>query len=310
MRSFADRAMAPWYILSAEYGLVQPEEWLSPYELALGDTSSEYRRAWGEWVAARLERLSGPLRGREVELHAGRAYIDPLRIPLEERGASLICPLEGLRYGERLRWYNSRVQPQDDEVSPAESVEDDAVRRLSDPDATQSPEKWLRTKDPDVKVPGLYSWWVDVRGASELTRGLGLRIRPGLIYAGQAGATRWPSGKRSTSTLWSRLKGMHLGKSARFSTFRLSLGAITAGSHSRQGIDEAALTAWMHKHLSLIAIPVPDAELLGQVERDVLALLDPPLNLQGMESTPIRRRLKELRKQHGVGTLGSTDPAP
>jgi hypothetical protein len=32
-------------------------------------------------------------------------------------------------------------------------------------------------------------------------------IEAGLIYAGLAGATRWPSGKRSTNTLWSRLQG-------------------------------------------------------------------------------------------------------
>ena len=38
-----------------------------------------------------------------------------------------------------------------------------------------------------------------------------------------------------------------------------------------------------------------DRDELGLLEKRVLAALDPPLNLQGMTSTPLRRRLKYLR---------------
>lgn len=43
---------------------------------------------------------------------------------------------------------------------------------------------------------GLYSWWVDREGAGDLARGLGDHLPAGRIYAGQAGATQWPSGSR------------------------------------------------------------------------------------------------------------------
>lgn len=47
MRQYAEASGAPWYVLSAEHGLVVPTDWLEPYELYLPDTSQEYRRAWG-----------------------------------------------------------------------------------------------------------------------------------------------------------------------------------------------------------------------------------------------------------------------
>ena len=53
----------------------------------------------------------------------------------------------------------------------------------------------------------------------------------------------------------------------------------------------------MYAHLRLIAVPYDDRDQLGRLERDVLAHLDPPLNLQGMATTPLRARLKELRRE-------------
>src|SRR3954451_2475018 len=41
---------------------------------------------------------------------------------------------------------------------------------------------------------GLYSWWVDESGASDLSSGLAQGVGAGRIYAGQTGATKWPSG--------------------------------------------------------------------------------------------------------------------
>jgi hypothetical protein len=159
-------------------------------------------------------------------------------------------------------------------------------------------------------VPGLYSWWVDPEGAVDLSTGLGLSLHPGLIYAGLAGATRWPSGRRSSNTLWSRISGMHLGGRHEFSTFRRTLGAILANARHEQEIDEARLTAWMHDHLKVIAVPFEDADTLGKLEGDVLSRLDPPLNLQGMTPTAIRRRLRELRRPHARARVKPSTTGP
>jgi len=66
-------------------------------------------------------------------------------------------------------------------------------------------------------------------------------VLAGLIYAGQAGATRWPSGKRSASTLWNRVVSMHLPGAAEFSTFRRTLAAILRSVLGLHGEDDPAI---------------------------------------------------------------------
>lgn len=169
------------------------------------------------------------------------------------------------------------------------------VAVLTDPDATLSVEELRRSERVTLDRPGMYSWWVDEDGARDLSVGLQHRISAGVIYAGEAGATRWPSGKQSTSTLWLRLIGMHLGSRAEFSTFRRTLAAILRTPIRLVGEDDARLDAWMGQHLRVAVWPAPDPDTLKEVEAAVLADLDPPLNIVGMPVNPLRTRLKELR---------------
>jgi hypothetical protein len=303
-RAYAERRGLPWFILSAEHGLVAPDEWLAPYERYLPDTPRSFREVWGSWVTERLELLAGELRGRTIEVHASDAYVQALRAPMAAKGALLVEPLAGLAMGARLAWYGPEGADETAVTSaPSESVShhqatQQFVDRLQDATGALTPADFLERGRDGQLVPGLYSWWVDEVGAADLSTGLGTTLDPGLIYAGLAGATRWPSGRRSTNTLWSRIAGMHLGSRHEFSTFRRTLGAILANSRRETTIDEAQLTQWMREHLKLIAVPWEDADTLGRLEDDVLRQLDPPLNLQGMAETPIRRRLTEIRRPH------------
>jgi uncharacterized HhH-GPD family protein len=122
-RDLAERGGQPWFVMSAEHGLVAPQEWLAPYDRYLGDTPESYRRVWGAWVVARLELLTGDLRGRTVEVHAGHTYVDAIRGPLRARGAGLVEPLAGLTMGQRLAWYGtSEPERADAEVSDNAAV--------------------------------------------------------------------------------------------------------------------------------------------------------------------------------------------
>lgn len=314
-RRYAEQAGRPWFILSAEHGLVRPDDWVAPYERYLPDTPTDYRAAWGEWVAARLGLLHGSLDGLRCEIHAGRTYVDAVADCLRRRGAEVVEPLRGLAQGGRLAWYDQAFEvhagrgaqtesdpstgstgsPDQGAGTPADL--DAWVRLLTDVDLAITPSELLASRRAELDQPGLYSWWVDVAGAEHLTAGLGQALRPGLIYAGLAGATRWPSGRASGNTLWTRLVGMHLGKKARFSTFRLTLGSILMEQRGWHGIEEAELTEWMHEHLRVLAVPQDDADTLGELERGVLRRLDPPLNLQGMPPSDIRVGLKRLRQK-------------
>ncbi|USI91689.1 DUF6884 domain-containing protein [Rhodococcus pyridinivorans] len=305
-RAYAEIAGVPWFILSAEYGLVAPDEWLAPYERYLPDTPAAYRAAWGQWVVERLDLLAGPLHGKVVELHAGSAYVNAVSAHLVAKGALVRTPLDGLSMGQRLAWYHSHASGLVVAADILSEPNPDAVRvdtgafvaALLDHARAMTPAEFLAAESTEWKSPGLYSWWVDAEGAADLAAGLGETIAPGLIYAGLAGATRWPSGKRSTNTLWSRIAGMHLGGRHEFSTFRRSLGSIIAHASDSATIDENELTVWMSRHLKVVAIASTDPDTLGRLEGEVLATIDPPLNLQGMAITPIRTRLKELRRNY------------
>ena len=155
-----------------------------------------------------------------------------------------------------------------------------------------------------IREAGLYSWWVDEAGASDIAEGLGVPITPGRIYAGQAGATRWPSGTLSTATLDGRIRSQHLGGNIYGSTFRLTLASCLATpleleSEGRKRLapgGEQLISSWIQQHLSVAVHPNSDRDALENLEHRVLGKLDPPLNLRGMDPSPIRVRLQECRR--------------
>ena len=294
-RAYAEHAGVPWFILSAQHGLVAPDDELEPYDLRLSATSRQYRREWGGDVVAALREALGSIDGLSIEIHAGSAYVDSIRDGLRSAGATVVEPLAGLALGPRLAWYGDRA------ITPAPQVPapdaDELVDRLRQADEAISPAEFLATGASLFRSPGLYSWWADADGAADLTVGLRHPIEPGLIYAGLAGATR-SGGRKSKNTLWGRIKTMHLGGRHEFSTFRLSLGSVLAESRGEEEIDEPGLTAWMHEHLRLIAVPVDDADTLGDVETEVLKQLDPPLNLDKVARNDLRIQLSALRRKY------------
>src|SRR5690348_12351368 len=62
-RVYAEVTGRRWYVISAKWGLVHPDDTIAPYDMELAEQSSSYRAAWGNWVAARLEQAEGPLLG-------------------------------------------------------------------------------------------------------------------------------------------------------------------------------------------------------------------------------------------------------
>lgn len=229
-RAYAQRAGVPWFILSAEHGLVEPDEVLSPYDLRLSETSTAYRRAWGTRTVKRLEEVAGALAGKRIEVHAGEAYVGPIRALLRTAGAEVTEPLRGLAFGQRMSWYlhanGLPLEPMVKRRDTADAAE--LLSGLQDEAQAVTPVQFLTTGGSESASPGLYSWWVDKDGALDLSRGLGHPILPGLIYAGLAGATRSRSKEASKNTLWGRIRSMHLGGRHEFSTFRLSLGSVLA----------------------------------------------------------------------------------
>ena len=100
-----EKTGCPWRILSAQYGLVHPEEEIRPYEKTLSTMRVEERRAWAECVLTGL----GPcLDGIDtVVFLAGQRYREYLEPALRERGLVVRVPMSGLGLGQQLAWLNA-----------------------------------------------------------------------------------------------------------------------------------------------------------------------------------------------------------
>jgi hypothetical protein len=200
------------------------------------------------------------------------------------------------------------AQPEGRPPQPPQWEERDAWTALDDLDAspTLMPASEWPAGVSGLDRPGLFAFWVSAAGAADLSRGLDLPLVAGRIYAGQAGATKWPSGRTSDDTLGHAIGQVHLGGKVRMSAFRWTLAAILFGQLELQGqgamlitpSSEQALSAWLRAHLSVAVHAHDDRDSLGGLERAVLERLDPPLNIEDrLPATMLRQRVHALRKR-------------
>lgn len=97
----------PWFILSAEYGLVSPDQVIAPYEKTLNTMPVASRRQWAKEVLVQLDEAV-PNLSRVVFL-AGKRYREFLEGHLGNHKVRVSVPMEGLRIGEQLRWLSQHT---------------------------------------------------------------------------------------------------------------------------------------------------------------------------------------------------------
>lgn len=263
-------------------------------------------------IAALIDRY-GTLDDITFEIHAGEAYRRAITPALTALGATVEAPLAGLAMGRQLSWYRTHARQRSSVTAVS------GRRRTATPDELHDALDALDTNPTliaaadddwpggraDLHHPGLYAWWADAPGAAMLAAGLVLPVAAGRIYAGQTGATKWPSGATGRMTLASRIAGNHLNGRITGSTFRLTLAAIltdqlhlTTTAPGRIALaSERALSDCMRLHLHVAVHPFHDPDPLANLEERVLAALDPPLNLTGRPATRLRARIIQLRRR-------------
>ena len=179
---------------------------------------------------------------------------------------------------------------------------DEITKLLSDGSSAMAPSRF----PPDTALaqrPGMYAWWGDEHACAVLGEEIGAQLPP-LLYVGQAGATRWPSGTRSRATLASRIGQQHIRGNARSSTFRLTisvlllkpLGLVPADGGKLDRRSNELVSTWIAEHLRIAIAPYDNRDTLADVEADVVSRLDPPLNLGHCLPSEARARLRKLRQ--------------
>jgi hypothetical protein len=107
-RAHVEATGSPWFILSAEFGLVDPDAVIAPYERTLNRMHVAERREWARRV---LEHLVPKLVAVErVVLFAGERYRELLLPALTASRVAVDLPLQGLGIGEQLRWFKLRQE--------------------------------------------------------------------------------------------------------------------------------------------------------------------------------------------------------
>ena len=207
------------------------------------------------------------------------------------------------------------ARPVDEAASPADDApqlpkweERDAWTALDDLDASPvllPASEWPAGVE-GLDRPGLFAFWVDEAGAADLARGLDQPFEAGRIWAGQAGATRWPSGRVNSDTLGERIARTHLQGRVRSSTVRLTLAGIlfvqldlvVQASALLQASAEQDLSDWMSAHLSIALHPHDDRNSLAGLEQAIVQRLDPPLNIDDyLPATSVRQSVIALRRR-------------
>jgi len=101
-KAYAEKNGDKWFILSAKYGLLEPDAPIAPYEETLNTKGKAARIEWAQRVLTQL--LPQVSSQDTITFLAGLKYREFLADPLAEHGTSISIPMEGLKIGEQLRW--------------------------------------------------------------------------------------------------------------------------------------------------------------------------------------------------------------
>lgn len=102
MRAVVEELGSPWFILSARHGLVQPDQQLDPYDLALKDMRASERRSWAKRVIGQMESVLPP--ADRIVVFAGKTYREFLMAWLMGRSPVVETPLAHLAIGRQQQY--------------------------------------------------------------------------------------------------------------------------------------------------------------------------------------------------------------
>jgi hypothetical protein len=226
-RWFAENRCDSWYILSAKYGLLAPNEEVLPYDESLNGMAEPEKIQWTERVNDRL--VAQIKEETRIVFLAGLQYRKYLQRHLHDAGIETQAPLSELGIGRQVAWLQKLVTEQ---------------KRLSDLDrfygllarlaATGSGAAKLKEcSSTAVPSQGIYFFWQ--AGENRMTAPFDGRVVRIGTHAVSEG---------SRATLWNRLRTHRGGKEGsgnhRGSIFRLHVGQALLRKTER----EAELSTW------------------------------------------------------------------
>lgn len=96
------------YILSAKYGLLEPDKVVAPYDETLKKWPIARRRAWAKKVLRQLRSKVGALSGHVFVVMAGKEYYQFL-LPLLPNHILVPAPRYDFRVAKQIKWFKEAV---------------------------------------------------------------------------------------------------------------------------------------------------------------------------------------------------------
>lgn len=219
--SYAATIADKWFILSAKYGLLDPEDVIDTYNETLSKASVSVKKVWSHNVYLKLLPHLNP--GDSIIFLAGENYREYLIPLLGNFPVNVQVPMKGLSIGNQLKWLNSRLR----EIETRKHIDKfyELIRCLEN--GLSGKKRVSELDGKCLPAKGIYLFFEDGE-----VRKLKNELR--VTRVGTHGVSMG-----AKSTLWNRLKthkGKHdLGGNHRGSIFRLHIGnAIINKNNNRQ----------------------------------------------------------------------------
>jgi len=104
-RKYVEENHDKWYILSAKYGLLNPDgKPIEPYDETLSGAKMDKKREWSKKVFEQMKEKN--LLSHRLVFHAGKDYYERLLTLIEEEDVVYEIPAEGRGIGEKLSFYS------------------------------------------------------------------------------------------------------------------------------------------------------------------------------------------------------------
>ena len=101
-KTLVENSKSDWFILSAKYHLLIPDELTYTYNKTLNNMRIKDRRIWSEKVIQQMERDLPT--ADTVVVFAGKKYRGLLMNYLNDNFKQVLVPMEGLGFGKQLKW--------------------------------------------------------------------------------------------------------------------------------------------------------------------------------------------------------------
>lgn len=249
-RWFAESRCDTWYILSAKYGLLDPEEEVLPYDESLNSMAESQKIQWAKRVYDRLvAQLNGDTR---IVFLAGDQYRKYLQRHLHDIGIDTRAPLSELGIGRQVAWLQKLITEEKRlrdldrfyELLARLAATGNGAARLKDCISTALPNQ------------GVYFFWQT--GENRMTAPFDGRVVRIGTHAVSEG---------SKATLWNRLRTHRGGKDGsgnhRGSIFRLHVGQALLRKTKR----DAELQTWGVGQSATALVREAEAEMELEVSR-------------------------------------------